>query len=147
MRSHGNGFKARGFTLIELMVAVAVVAILAGLAYPSYADYVLRGRLVDATTALSAMQNRLEQHYQDNRTYRSTAAAVSPCAAPTASGQFTVTCPTLDPGVYTIRAEGSATTSGFIYTVTNADVKTTTFGARWGGATYNCWLTKRGETC
>ncbi|HUV99447.1 MAG TPA: prepilin-type N-terminal cleavage/methylation domain-containing protein, partial [Gallionella sp.] len=45
--------KSGGFTLIELMIVVAVIAILSAIAIPAYNDYVIRGKLVDATTQLS----------------------------------------------------------------------------------------------
>src|SRR2546425_8114960 len=58
-----------GFTLIELMVAVAIVAILAAVALPNYTDYVRRGKIQEATSALLAMRVKTEQYFQDNRQY------------------------------------------------------------------------------
>src|SRR5574341_294426 len=80
-RVGGRGPRASaGFTLIEVMITVAIVAILAGIAYPTYTDYIVRGRLVDAATALRATRARMEQYYQDNRTYTSVSSSiVSPC--------------------------------------------------------------------
>ena len=46
----------RGFTLIELMITVVVIGILAAIAYPSYTDYIRRGKISQATSELSAMQ-------------------------------------------------------------------------------------------
>lgn len=137
----------RGFTLIEVMVTVAIVGILAAVGYPTYRDHILRGRLVDATNTLLAMQARLEQHYQDNRTYLSTTAAASPCAASTTVKSFTVTCPELTAAAYRIRAVGSGVTGGFTYTLNHQDARSSTVPATWGGATSSCWVLKRGETC
>jgi type IV pilus assembly protein PilE len=145
--SRGAWRGASGFTLVEVMVTVAVVGILAALAYPAYSDYVLRGRVVDATRALAAMQTRLEQHYQDNRTYLTTSAAASPCAASVTVKSFTVSCPTLEAGRYTIQAKGSGLTDGFIYTLDYQDVQTTKVPSVWGGSTSACWILKRGEAC
>lgn len=133
--------------MLELMVVVAVVAILARVAYPAYADHVLRGRLVDATNALASMQARLEQHYQDNRTYLTTTAATSPCASSSTVKTFTITCPDLTASTYKIQAVGSGTTAGFTYTVTHLDARTSTVSSAWGGASYTCWIQKRGDTC
>lgn len=147
MRPHRSPARHRGFTLIEVMVTVAIVGILATIAYPAYADYVLRGRLVDATNALSSLQTRMEQHYQDNRTYASTAAAASPCANAQSAGAFTIDCPTLTAATYTLRATGSGQTAGFVYTLTHQDTRGSTMASRWGGGTYTCWIMKKGETC
>ena len=61
--------RQRGFTLIELMIVVAIVAILASVALPSYFDYVRRGQLPEAQAALSDFRVKMEQYYQDNRKY------------------------------------------------------------------------------
>ena len=55
---------SRGFTLIEIMIVVAIVAILSAIALPSYSDYVLRSKLPEAFSALSDQRIRLEQYYQ-----------------------------------------------------------------------------------
>jgi type IV pilus assembly protein PilE len=138
---------ASGFTLVEVMVTVAVVGILASLAYPAYSDYMLRGRVADATQALTAMQARLEQHYQDNHTYLSTTAVASPCAASTKVKSFMLACPTLQAGRYTIQATGSGLAAGFVYTLDDQDVKTSKIPTVWGGSTSACWVLKRGESC
>ncbi len=139
--------RAAGFTLVEVLVTVAVVGILASLAYPAYSDYVLRGRVADATQALTAMQARLEQHYQDNRTYVTTTTAASPCAASTKVKSFSVACPTLEAGRYTIQATGSGLAAGFVYTLDYRDVKTSKVPTVWDGSTSACWILRRGESC
>ena len=53
--------RSRGFTLIELMITVAIIAILAAVAIPSYGEYVRRGRVTEAVRALSGMRVKMEQ--------------------------------------------------------------------------------------
>ncbi|MGS5087411.1 type IV pilin protein [Hydrogenophaga sp. A37] len=146
----GQG-KHQGFTLIELMITVAVIAILTALALPSYQDYVLRGRLVDATTALSSLRARMEQYYQDNRTYQSVGTFVSPCANSSTAGTFTVSCPTLGNASYVLQATGAGTTAGFVFTMNNNGTQATTgLPAAWGTVPeggYACWIGKKGGTC
>jgi type IV pilus assembly protein PilE len=60
---------ARGFTLIELMVTVAIVAILAAIAYPSYTQYVIRGKRAAAKAAMMDIANREQQFLLANRVY------------------------------------------------------------------------------
>ena len=65
--------QARGFTLIELMVTVAVVAILAAIAWPSYQQYVKRGRRSSAKAAMMDIANREQQYLIANRVYENDA--------------------------------------------------------------------------
>ncbi len=68
---------ARGFSLIELMIVVAVDAILSAVAIPSYRDYTIRAQLVEAINSLADMRVRMEQFYADNRTYGAAACGVA----------------------------------------------------------------------
>jgi type IV pilus assembly protein PilE len=61
--------KVVGFTLIELIVSVAIIGILASIAYPSYTNAVSKTRRSEAMTALAKVANLQEQYYADNRTY------------------------------------------------------------------------------
>src|SRR5450631_4724882 len=79
-RSRMHHGRSKGFTLIELMIVVAIVAILTTIAYPNYRDYVIRGQLVDATQGLSALRANLERYFQDNRTYAAIGPFTPPCS-------------------------------------------------------------------
>jgi type IV pilus assembly protein PilE len=135
---------ANGFTLIEVMVTVAIIGILAAIAIPSYRDYVLRGQLVDAQNALSALRANMERHFQDNRDYRSIGTTfISPCAAPPVAGSFTISCPTLTATAFTAQAVGSGSTNGFTFTVDQQNTRATTgVGSGWTQCTTG-WTTKK----
>jgi len=69
--------RARGFTLIELMITLLIVAILAGIAVPSYRNYVLRSHRVEATAALLRVAAAQEKFYLQNNTYTENVGDVS----------------------------------------------------------------------
>jgi len=140
-----------GFTLIELMIAVAIVAIIAAVAVPQYKDYVIRGSLADATTGLAAVQADMERYYQDNRTYANIGTFIAPCnASPSpAFGKFTITCQgTPDSTTYTLKAVGNTGTNayGFTFTINYLNTKTTVAPAGWTSCSTK-WITKKGDTC
>ena len=59
----------KAFSLIELMIVVAIVGILAGIAYPSYQDSVSKSRRADAKGALLGFANAMERHFTENNSY------------------------------------------------------------------------------
>ena len=147
-----------GFTLIEVMITVAIVAILAAVALPSYNDYIRRGQIADAFSALSDFRVKMEQYYQDNRNYgSSTTCAADNTAASwrdfTQTKYFRYEC-AVNTKVggdnaqqsYTLSAIGiSGQATGHVYTVNEKGEQRTT---KFKGANVNaqCWLTS-GSTC
>jgi type IV pilus assembly protein PilE len=78
-----------GFTLIELMITVAIIGILVSIAYPSYQDSIMKSRRVDAQGALMGFANAMERFYTVNNTYPAAGtagiyAATSPVSGGTA---------------------------------------------------------------
>ena len=86
--------KMRGMTLIELMVVVTIISILAAIGYPSYTQYVIRGKRSEGRTALMDTAAKLERFYSNNNVY-ATAADTFPAAAgvvtPTETGRYDLT--------------------------------------------------------
>lgn len=133
----------KGFTLIELMVVVAIIGILTAIAVPSYQGYVTHGKVAEATSNLANLRIKMEQYYQDNRTY----VGATYCVPTSDVKYFTYAC-SVAPSIngYTIKATGVATEnmSGFDFTVNQDNLKTSTYD---GTAGTGCWLTKKGGTC
>lgn len=138
-----------GFTLIELLVVVAIIGIIAAIAVPQYGDYVTRGKIAEAISNLTEMRAKLEQYFQDNRTYVGACAAGTVAPIPTGR-YFTYTCPTLGATTFTVTATGVAAQAlgGFSYTIDQSNVKTTVMASpsTWAGST-NCWVTKKDGSC
>jgi type IV pilus assembly protein PilE len=59
----------RGFTLMEVLIAMTILAILATIAYPNYSEYVTRGRRGDGKAELMAAMQALERHYAQANSY------------------------------------------------------------------------------
>ncbi len=83
--------KTKGFTLIELMIVIAIIGILAAVGYPSYQDSVRKANRADAISALLAEAGRMEEFYMNNDTY--TAAAVANAVSPEGLYNMSVTVP------------------------------------------------------
>lgn len=133
--------KLGGFTLIELMIAMAIVAILAAVALPNYTAYIQRGKIAEATANLAAMRVLMEQYFMDNRTY-----VGGPCTSPGPASYFSYACnPAATTTTYTMVATGSAThgMSGFTYTLDQANNRQTTAFPGAAGLPTNCWMTSK----
>ena len=141
----------RGFTLIELMITIAVIAILSAIALPSYTNYVRRGKLAEAASSLSELRLRAEKYFADNRTYQN-AAATDVGFSETINGAryFTYNCATTGPNNFTCTATGVATEgmTGFSYTINESATRTSTFtGLPGWNNSGSCWVMKQGESC
>jgi type IV pilus assembly protein PilE len=136
---------AGGFTLIELMIAVAVVGILAAVALPSYKDYIMRGKIPEATGGLANKRASMELWFDNNRTY----VTAPECASDTtASKYFDFSCPAAATATaYTIQAVGKDSMTGFTYTIDQLNAKATTAVPSGWTTNAGCWVVNKGGLC
>ncbi|HHJ34140.1 MAG TPA: prepilin-type N-terminal cleavage/methylation domain-containing protein [Gammaproteobacteria bacterium] len=128
----------KGFTLVELMVTVAIIGALGAIAYPSYTAYTQKGKCADGTGPLMTIAGRMEEYYLNNDTY----------VGATVGSPGTVGESQSPKGLYTL-AVASATKFAYTLTATPADTaqntlkldslgKKTETGGTTGVAT-TCW--------
>ena len=139
--------RARGFTLVEILVVVAIVGILVAVAVPSYRDYVIRARLTEAFSALGGVQTAAEDFWNTGdasgvHTYHGFN------RMPTNTTNFTYALSNDTASGYLVTATGAGPMTGFIYTIDQNGNRTsatpTTLG--WGTST-SCWIDRKGAGC
>ena len=138
--------KRRGFTLIEIMIVVVVIAILAAIGYPSYTDFVRRGKIAEAISGLSSARVNMERWFQDNRTY---AGGCNANVLPPATSNFTFSCQgTPDATTYVVLAQGLGAFVPIPYTVNQSNTKSTpSLPPGWNGVGNPCWVLKKDGSC
>ena len=147
MFGHKNYLKLqKAFTLIELMIVVSIIGILAGIAYPSYQDSVIRSRRADAKGALMSFTNAMERHFTENNSYCDAGGAGGASSCGTATNDtgspsvFSTVSPVDGTDVYynlTIKAV-TATTYNLLATAVNSqagdgnlEISSTESRGRW----------------
>lgn len=103
--------KSHGFTLIELLITVAIIGILAAVAYPSYTDFVTRSNRSEGQRELMRYANLQEQVYVDNRSYAADMKGLgeTTTSIDTASGNYTISVKESDATTFTLQAVAKST--------------------------------------
>lgn len=141
---------ARGFTLIEMMITVAIIGILSAVAIPAYSNYVVRARTAEAFTALGGLQPAAEQFWATNRSYSNMTSAVIPVN--TANFEYSVPTASASDSAYIAQAVGKNKMAGVTYTVNQSGTRTTVITSAtgvflgWTGSS-TCWVDRKGGLC
>jgi len=137
--------KNQGFTMIELMIVVAIVAILSAIAVPLYTDYITRAQLVPAHAGLNGGRVIMEQYYQDNRKYDCKDVAL--LARLPAIENFGLVCTQTGNEDFLLTATGNkGRVTGFAMTINQTGARATTNApAYWMPSPANCFVTRKGS--
>jgi type IV pilus assembly protein PilE len=141
-----------GFTLMEVMITVGIVAILAAIALPFYNETVQRSKLIDATVKLGDHRAQLEKWFLDQRTFQSIPPAGTACGIPNptpgTNDAFAVTAE-CNPTTYLITATGRPAygmSASFVYTIDQANVRTSAGPTGWTSGA-GCWAVRKDGSC
>lgn len=140
---------AEGFSLLETMIVVAIVAVLATIALPSYADYIKRARILEAVGRLSDARAHMEEFFLDQRSYVDGAGSCgAPAPAAASADAFSLAC-TATATTFTYTATGAAAKGmdAFAFTIDEMGAKATLSVPRNWSRTADCWTIRADGTC
>jgi type IV pilus assembly protein PilE len=128
-----NSLRDKGFTLIELVVAIAIIAILAAIAYPMYTKYLIRGRRASAQAYLMSVAQQEQRYLLDTRSYAdATTLNLTPPSDVSTYYQISIVPTSGPPPTFTATATPIATgpqASDGALSINDAGVKTSTNGS------------------
>ena len=125
----------QGFTLIELMIVVAIIGILAAVAIPSYQDYTARAQVTEALSLGSSFKTPLAEYYADNGAFNPTTAIAPSDFSSSATGKYVASIAFINPGTNAITITATMKATG----VNNAIAsKVFALGTADGGNTWAC---------
>lgn len=128
--------KSKGFSLIELMIAVAIVGILASIALPAYSEYIQKARASEAVNVLASESVTMEQDYQDTGAFSCEQNSWS-------TEHFSFRCSILEDGdSFSIVATGTGAMSDYSYSIDAIGNRVTISHPKKTG---NCWLISGSE--
>jgi len=107
-----------GFTLIEVMITVAIVAILAAIAYPSYQQYVLRANRTEAQALLNDAAARQERYFAQNNTYVTAQSDIGKLQLKNTTGSGNDTVVKSDTDKYKLTVSNPSGSGGYLFTAT-----------------------------
>ena len=138
-----------GFTLIEAMIVTAIVAILAAVALPSYTAYVRRSHILEAIARLADARARMEEFFQDERTYVDASGGCGAAPnAPAPPDAFVITCSaTASTFIYTATGRGARGMSAFVYSIDEVGAKATVSVPSGWQHTADCWTIRADGSC
>lgn len=164
-----NMKKRNGFTLIELLIVVAIVTIMGSIAIPYYNEYVMRSKMVFAVNSLVQMQQKMEQYYQENKTFNGNGIyssawdfAVANLKIGSSSDKYSqiasLTSGSSTSDSYILNAGDTNTTNGFSFSLVrgdNGEVKRQTWllPSGWPQAVApneiikDCWVVSKNGEC
>lgn len=138
-----------GFSLLEIMIVVAIVAVLATIALPSYADYIRRARILEAVARLSDARAHMEEFFLDQRSYVDAAGSCgAPAPAAAAADAFALACTaTTTHFVYTATGAAAKGMDAFSFSIDETGAKGTLSVPRNWSRTADCWTVRADGSC